>query len=156
MSTAVASGAQASDGFSQSAEPPPLPSHAEAPTVAPRGFYGMCPAAVRFGFPHATRSVSSPHCTTPRSDAAVAGAVATRPVIPTYLPLRRHSLTIMLSRKVGLDFDHGKLVVPELDKLLAAGGLEVAEWRVQDLGLGREGGEPLQVSAVLHTRGAEE
>ena len=61
----------------------------------------------------------------------------------------------MLSRKVGLDFDHGKLVVPELDKLLAAGGLEVAEWRVQDLGLGREGGEPLQVSAVLHARDAE-
>ena len=58
----------------------------------------------------------------------------------------------MLSRKVGLDFDHGKLIVPKLDKLLAAGGLEVAEWRVQDLGLGREGGEPLQVSAVLHAR----
>ena len=86
----------------------------------------------------------------------MAGALATRPVIPTYLPLRRHSLTIMHSRKVGFDFDHGKLVVPELDKLLAAGGLEVAEWRVQDLGLGREGGEPLQVSAVLHARGAEE
>ena len=61
----------------------------------------------------------------------------------------------MLSRKVGLDFDHGKLIVPKLDKLLVAGGLEVAEWRVQDLRLGRGGGEALQVSAVLRARDGE-